>query len=286
MAEPGTIDPRAIKVKKNLNLFDSTANLKLGIESARTVGCRIVNVGPENFIKKQPHLVLGVLWQVIRIAITRSIGLRDVPEIANLLQDGEELTDLLKLNPEQILMRWLNFHLKKSGVDRRVNNLGNDLKDQEVFVRVLNQLEGCDLSALETEDVKERGDKVIEGAKTIGAKNYMTAREITKGNAKINTVFVSSLFNAKHGLPDLNADMYEAAKMLDDDVEGTEEERAYRMWINSLNIEDVYCNNLYEDGRDGVMHSKIINRLKAGTIDMKKIDLKAKNKFALSGNCT
>ena len=260
--------------------------MKLGIESARTVGCRIVNVGPENFIKKQPHLVLGVLWQVIRIAITRSIGLRDVPEIANLLQDGEELTDLLKLNPEQILMRWLNFHLKKSGVDRRVNNLGNDLKDQEVFVRVLNQLEGCDLSALETEDVKERGDKVIEGAKTIGAKNYMTAREITKGNAKINTVFVSSLFNAKHGLPDLNADMYEAAKMLDDDVEGTEEERAYRMWINSLNIEDVYCNNLYEDGRDGVMHSKIINRLKAGTIDMKKIDLKAKNKFALSGNCT
>ena len=69
-------------------------------------------------------------------------------------------------------------------------------------------------------------------------------------------------------------------------LEGTEEERAYRMWINSLNIEDVYCNNLYEDGRDGVMHSKIINRLKAGTIDMKKIDLKAKNKFALSGNCT
>ncbi len=88
-----------------------------------------MNVGPENFIKKQPHLILGVIWQVIRIAITRSIGLKDVPEIANLLQDGEELTDLLKLNPEQILIRWLNFHLKKNGTDRRVNNLGADLKD-------------------------------------------------------------------------------------------------------------------------------------------------------------
>ncbi len=157
-----------------------------------------------------------------------------------------------------------------------------------MFTRVLNQLdkEGCDLSALETEDVKERGEKVILGAKTIGAKNYMTSREIIKGNAKINTVFVSSLFNAKHGLPDLNADMYEAAKMLDDDIEGTEEERAYRMWINSLNIDDVYCNNLYEDGRDGLMHCRILNRLKEGTVDMKKIDLKVKNKFSRSANCT
>lgn len=134
--------------------------------------------------------------------------------------------------------------------------------------------------------MKERAQSTIEGAKQIGAKNYMTAREVMKGNAKINTVFVSSLFNAKHGLPDLNADMYEAAKMLDDDIEGTEEERAYRMWINSLNIEDVYCNNLYEDGRDGIMHCKIFQRLKPGVVDMKKVDLKAKNKFAKSGNCS
>ena len=44
--------------------------------------------------------MLGVIWQIIRIAITRSIGLKDVPEIANLLEEGEDLQDLLKLNPE------------------------------------------------------------------------------------------------------------------------------------------------------------------------------------------
>lgn len=87
---------------------------------------------------------------------------------------------------------------------------------------MLHQLDNSNsLEALEKEDVKERAQATIDGAKIIGAKNYMTAREVAKGNAKINTVFVSSLFNAKHGLPDLNADMYEAAKMLDDDVEGT-----------------------------------------------------------------
>ena len=60
-------------------------------------------------------------------------------------------------------MRWVNFHLKKSGSDQRIHNLGNDLKDQTAFIRLLNQLDKSknDLSALELEDVKERGVKVI-----------------------------------------------------------------------------------------------------------------------------
>ena len=34
------------------------------------------------------------------------------------------------------------------------------------------------------------------------------------------------------------------------------------------------------------MHSKILNRLKPGTVDLKKLDPKVKIKFARSGNCT
>lgn len=150
--------------------------------------------------------MLGVIWQIVRMSITRSIDLKNVPEIANLLQDGEEIHDLLRLPAEAILIRWVNFHLKKNGTDQRINNLGNDLKDQTAFVRLLNQLDKSknDLSALELEDIKERGIKVIEGAKNLEAKNYLTSTEVIKGNSKINTVFLSSLFNAKHGLPDLN----------------------------------------------------------------------------------
>jgi len=30
-------------------------------------------------------------------------------------EEGEELKDILKLTPETILIRWLNYHLKKAG---------------------------------------------------------------------------------------------------------------------------------------------------------------------------
>ena len=62
LAEPGQIDPRAITVKKNLNLFESTTNLKLGLESAKSIGCKIINISAEDFIKKKTHLMLGVIW--------------------------------------------------------------------------------------------------------------------------------------------------------------------------------------------------------------------------------
>jgi hypothetical protein len=44
-----------------------------------------------------------------------------------LAEEGEDLAALNKLPPEKILIRWINFHLKKAGQDRRVENLGKDL---------------------------------------------------------------------------------------------------------------------------------------------------------------
>jgi plastin-1 len=41
--------------------------------------------------------------------------LKDCPEIMRLAKDGEELSDLLKVPPEDVLVRWINFHLKAAG---------------------------------------------------------------------------------------------------------------------------------------------------------------------------
>lgn len=37
-----------------------------------------------------------------------------------LSQEGEELEDLLKLGPEAVLIRWVNFHLKNAKTDLRI----------------------------------------------------------------------------------------------------------------------------------------------------------------------
>lgn len=48
------------------------------------------------------------------------------------------------------------------------------------------------------------------------------------------------------------------------------EERVFRMWINSLNIENVYINNLFTDCRDGVNLIKTIDRVSPGLVVWKR----------------
>ena len=66
-AVPGTIDERAIN-KKKLNVYNIHENQTLVLNSAMAVGCNIVNIGAQDLIEGTPHLVLGLLWQVIRVS--------------------------------------------------------------------------------------------------------------------------------------------------------------------------------------------------------------------------
>lgn len=42
-----------------------------------------------------------------------------------LLQDAEEL---MGLAPEKVLLKWMNFHLKKAGYEKQVTNFSSDVK--------------------------------------------------------------------------------------------------------------------------------------------------------------
>ena len=66
----------------------------------------------------KPHLVLGLLWQIIRIGLFNQITLEHCPGLANLLEDGEKIEELMKLSPEAILLRWVNHHLERAGINR------------------------------------------------------------------------------------------------------------------------------------------------------------------------
>jgi len=72
-------------------------------------------------------MLLGICFQLARLVAVNKIDLKDCPELFRLLEDGEELADLLKLPPEHILIRWINYHLRKAGQERQISNLGKDL---------------------------------------------------------------------------------------------------------------------------------------------------------------
>ena len=168
-----------------------------------------------------------------------------------------------------------------------MNNLGGDLKDSIALLHVLNRLEPskCSLDGIREEDTVRRAEMMINNAESIGVPSIVRPSDITSGNVKINTVFVAQIFNLKHGLEELTAEEYEKAKLLDDDIEGSRDERAFRYWINSLNIDDVYVTNLYEEARDGLILLKVIEKLDNTVIDWKKIEKNPNNKFKQGINC-
>lgn len=178
-------------------------------------------------MKGTEHIILAVFWQILKQFMTKDIDLKHVPEIIRLAEEDEEMTDLLKLPAEKILIRWMNFHLANSGDEKRIKNLAKDVQDGKAYALVLNQLDkdSCPKDVAAIEDDAERAEKVIEAAEKIGVKVFITGKDINSGNKKLNTVFTSNIFNHKHGLEELTEEEYEAAGIIDDDIEGSLEER-------------------------------------------------------------
>ena len=58
-------------------------------------------------------LVLGLIWQLIKMYLFKQITISQVPGLVNLLRPGETLEDLMKMSPEEILLRWVNHQLEK-----------------------------------------------------------------------------------------------------------------------------------------------------------------------------
>lgn len=134
-----------------------------------------------------------------------------------------------------------------------------------------------------------RATIVCENAAKIGCSNVATPNDLVSNSPLVNILFLADLFNTKHGLEELTKEVFDVAnklaKMDDDDFVGSHEERAFRQWINSLGIEDVFINNLYEDLRDGIVLCKVIHKIDSTLIDWKRVIDKPINIFKKGINC-
>lgn len=74
------------------------------------------------------------------------------------------------------------------------------------------------------------------------------------------------------------------AGFLDDDVGDSREERAFRMWINSLGVKDLHMNSLFEDVKDGLGLLKVIDKIEPGLVDWKQAEMAPNNKFKKVSN--
>merc|ERR1719445_786790 len=94
------------------------------------------------------------------MALYKEINLTTVPGLVRLLQEGESINCLLKLSPEQILLRWVNYQLELAGSSRKICNFSEDIKDSKIY-----------------------------------CKAFVTPRNVVSGYEKLNLAFVANLFN-------------------------------------------------------------------------------------------
>ncbi|TFK91910.1 fimbrin [Polyporus arcularius HHB13444] len=273
---PETIDVRVLNKptsKKPLNAFQMTENNNIVITSAKAIGCSVVNIGPTDIAEGREHLILGLIWQIIRRGLLAQVDIKLHPELYRLCDEGETIDDLLRLTPDQILLRWFNYHLKQAGWKRRVNNFSRDVSDGENYTVLLNQLvpDKCSLAPLQTRDVRQRAEQVLQNADAIGCRKYLSPASLVSGNPRLNLAFVANLFNNYPGLAPLDEQEAKDYGVVEDfDAEGEREARVFTLWLNSLGVEPAVF-NLFENVRDGVVLLQAFDRIMPGSVVWRRV---------------
>ena len=124
---------------------------------------------------------------------------------------------------------------------------------------------------------------MIDNSEAIGVPRVIEPKHLLSCNTKVNTLFCSYIFNTKHGLPPMGDD-FDPAQFLDDDIEGSLEERQFRIWINSLGIEGVDVMNLYEDVKSGILLCKVADKIQPGCVNWKATRDPPKNIYDMNNN--
>ncbi|KAL7185898.1 hypothetical protein ACSBR2_027786 [Camellia fascicularis] len=270
VAVPGTIDERAINKKQVLNPWERNENHTLCLNSAKAIGCTVVNIGEQDLVEARPHLVMGLISQMIKIQLLADLNLKKTPQLLELVDDSKDVEELMGLPPEKVLLKWMNFQLKKAGYKKQVSNFSSDLKDGEAYAHLLNVLapEHGSATTLDTKDPTERANLILEHAERMDCKRYVTPKDIVEGSANLNLAFVAQIFQQRNGLS-MDTKNMSFAEMMTDDAQTSREERCFRLWINSLGI-DSYVNNLFEDVRTGWVLLEVLDKVYPGSVNWKQ----------------
>lgn len=263
LSQPDTIDERVIN--KKCTPFTMTENLMLALNSASAIGCTVVNIDAQDMKAGTPHLVLGLLWQIIKIGLFADIEISRNEALIALLDESEELDHLMSMSPEDLLLRWVNYHLKAAGW-KQIRNFSEDIKDSRAYFHLLNQISpkgdlddqmriDIDMLGLTERDDEMRAELMLRQAARLDCRQFVTPKDVVAGNHKLNMAFVANLFNM---YPALNRPTDNG---IDYEIEGeTREDRTFRNWMNSLGVSP-YVNHLYSDLHDGLIILQLYERI-------------------------
>jgi len=234
-----TIDETKASSKPK-NTFEAGINHELAIEGAKKLGCTVVNIGGADLLAGNEHLTLGLMWQIIKICLLSQVTKN--LDLSRLRSETDEAIE--KVPPEQILLRWFNYHLKHADHYRTVTNFTTDIQDSENYIVLLSQIAPLKITQQDTEkafrekDVLKRAELVLEFADRLGCKKFVTVKDIVEGNPRLNLAFVATLFNEYPALGPTKEDIAVAKassleKRLDETIRELKETKADKATLES-----------------------------------------------------
>jgi len=192
----------------------SLENAQLALSAARAAGAMVpADVTAQQVTAGRPGAVLDMVWALWKRSLTHTVSVRARPEAVCLLdaEKGEELADLMRLKPETLLVRWLNYQLDLAEAwdsDSRCSAFGPDLADGRMLSAVVRQLctdpehqeylpsDSASRDAMSTEDL---AGNTIWVASRLGVPEWFSVEAISSGNVRLQIAFVAMLWQRVHG---------------------------------------------------------------------------------------
>lgn len=145
------------------------------------------------------------------------------------------------------------------------------MKDGENYTVLLAQIapEHCTRGPLQTRDLLQRAEQVLQNADTLGCRKFLTPTSLVAGNPKLNLAFVANLFNTHPALDPITEE--EKLQVDDFDAEGEREARVFTLWLNSLDVQPA-INSLYDDLRDGTILLQAYDKVVKGSVNWRHVN--------------
>ncbi|KAG7238030.1 hypothetical protein INR49_031384 [Caranx melampygus] len=210
-----------------------TENLVLALNSASAIGCTVVNIDAHDLMAGKPHLVLGLFWQIIKAGLFADI------EISK--NEGQHTHDSRAY-----------FYLLDQIASQDSNKHKMDIQ--------------IDMRGLDEPDLLQRAELMLRQAARLDCRQFVSPRDVTTGNSKLNLAFVANLFNMYPTMRKVQTVNVDIAQI---EAE-TREEKTFRNWINSLGVSP-YVNHLFWDLCDGLIILQLYEKVSV-PVNWKKVN--------------
>ncbi|EFA81723.1 centrosomal protein 248 kDa [Heterostelium album PN500] len=290
LAREGTIDERVMNMKPQ-NRIEVDQNFNLVCNSSRAIGCVIQNITPQA-VQQDPHITLSLIYQLVRVYINSSINLNNYPNLLVFKSSDEDIKHFAAQSSSQLLLRWACYHLEIKKSKESVEQL---LLKPLNCIKLLCKLDKelvPPSSSSSNEDESVLYEWILtETSNRFKIFPWLTLDTMKSKNEKLAYLFIASLFLSEKGIgitieENETKEVTLLVKEVSDlvDVEGTREERAFCMWINSLNLSP-YVNNLQQDLQDGLIILQMFDKIKPGSVNWKNVNQHPSNNYMEMENC-